>query len=103
MVVLAAGLALTTAPVAAARKGAGLVVRHGDGRLVVAYVEFDEPQISGAELLRRAGLTVVSAQLSPGQAVCSINGEGCPADTCFCKSYGNPPTFWRYYHRRDGR
>jgi hypothetical protein len=91
------------APARAALNGAGLLVRHGDGRLVVAYVEFAEPRISGVELLRRAGLTAVLAPQGYGEAVCAINGEGCRADNCFCRSYGNPSFYWRYYQPRDGR
>ena len=39
---------------------AGLVVRHGDGRIVYAYVAFPEESISGVELLRRSGISLVT-------------------------------------------
>ena len=88
---------LLAAPTRAATNGAGVVVRHGDGRLVYAYVPFGEARISGLELLRRAGLDVVSGNAGFGEGVCAINGEGCPADNCFCQSYGSPSVYWRYY------
>jgi hypothetical protein len=91
------------APTRAAANGAGVVVRHGDGRVVYAYVPFDEARISGLELLRRAGLDVVSGNAGFGEGVCAIDGEGCPADNCFCKSYGSPSVYWRYYTLKDGR
>lgn len=82
---------------AAAPHGAGLVIRHGDGRVIYAYVEFSEPEISGVELLERSHLpAVLTPSGSLGAAVCSLDGEGCPAENCFCKSYGNPAFFWQY-------
>jgi hypothetical protein len=78
---------------------AGLVIRHGDGRVVYRVVEFTEPEITGADLLLRSQVVLLTAGYGGmGQAVCSLDGEGCPADNCFCKSYTNPAYFWRYYH-----
>lgn len=78
--------------------GAGLVVRHGDGTLVYAYVQFEGETINGIDLLSRSGLDVAVAPFGGlGGAVCSINGEGCPSDNCFCYSYSNPSFFWHYY------
>ena len=78
--------------------GAGLVVRHGDGTLIYAYVEFHGDSIGGEELLLRSGLDIVVTPFGGlGAAVCSIGGEGCPADDCFCQSYGSPSLFWRYF------
>ena len=78
--------------------GAGLVIQHGDGTLIYAYVQFEEEQISGIDLLTRSG---ISATIAPfgglGGGVCSINGEGCPADNCWCESYTNPAYYWHYY------
>ncbi len=82
------------------RNGAGLVVRHGDGTFVYAYVEFDSETISGEELLLRAGLDFVVAPFGGlGAGVCAINGEGCPADDCYCQSYSSPAYYWNYYSR----
>jgi hypothetical protein len=85
--------------------GAGLVIRYGDGRIVTAYVQFEEPTITGIELLQRAGVPVTVAQFGGlGLAVCAISGEGCPADDCFCRAKSQPTWFWHYYGLApDGR
>lgn len=75
-------------------------MRHGDGTLVYAYVEFDTETISGEELLLRSGLEIVVAPFSGlGSGVCAIDGEGCPADDCYCASYSSPAYYWNYYAR----
>lgn len=99
-----AGLAVGTLMARAETSGAGLVVRHGDGRVVYRYVQFSESSISGLELLRRSGLSVVTAPYPGlGEAVCAIDGEGCPAEDCFCKSYGSPSFYWNYYIGDSGQ
>lgn len=78
--------------------GAGLVIRHGDGRVLVYYVEFTEPEITGLELLMRSGASLTLANFGGlGTAVCAIDGEGCPAENCFCRSYASPAFYWHYY------
>ena len=78
--------------------GAGLVIQHGDGRVLYIYVEFTEPQITGIDLLSRSGLPLELAGYGGlGGAVCRIDNEGCPADNCFCRSYETPSWFWRYH------
>jgi hypothetical protein len=91
-------LALSTTAAAQRPNGAGLVVQHGDGTLIYAYVQFEEAEISGIDLLTRSGINATIAPYGGlGGGVCSINGEGCPADNCFCASYTNPAYFWHYY------
>lgn len=83
---------------AARPNGVGLVVRHGDGRIIYVYVEFTGPSITGAELIQRSGLPlVVSSSGALGVEVCSIDSEGCSSENCFCKSYGTPSFYWHYY------
>ncbi len=95
---LLALLLLPTGVLAQQPHRAGLVIRHGDGRVVYRVVEFTEPEITGADLLLRAQVPLLTAGYGGmGQAVCSLDGEGCPSDNCFCKSYTNPSYFWRYY------
>ncbi len=78
--------------------GAGLVVRFGDGRVVTAYVQFEEPAITGIELLQRSGIPITVAPFGGlGLAVCAIAGEGCPAEDCFCQAKQQPAWFWHYY------
>lgn len=83
---------------------AGVVIRHGDGRVVTACVSFDEPQISGTDLLDRAGIPFVAQQSSLGAAVCQVDGEGCafPTEDCFCQCKGADCIYWIYHHLTDG-
>jgi len=78
---------------------AGLVIVHGDGRVLTRCVAFTEEAISGTDLLRRSGLgVVVTTYGGLGQAVCAIDGEGCPADDCFCRCRGGACAYWTYSH-----
>ena len=76
---------------------AGLVVVHGDGRVVTRCVRFDEPQISGLTLLQRSGLTFAAEAGPMGATVCSLNGEGCPTSDCWCECHGTPCAYWIYF------
>jgi hypothetical protein len=84
---------------------AGLVVRHGDGRLVYAYVAFPEESISGVELLRRSGISLVTIGFGGlGEGVCTLDGEGCPASDCrkrVCQGSGDDAPFWQYFRQRS--
>ncbi|MGC8780604.1 MAG: hypothetical protein ACP5UQ_07035 [Anaerolineae bacterium] len=85
---------------------AALVVRFADGTVETRCVSFTGPGISGAELLDRAGLSVViNYNSGMGGAVCSIQGQGCafPREDCFCKCQGAACEYWAYYHWQDGR
>lgn len=99
-IALAGGLLSTAAQ---RPNGAGLVIRHGDETVIYAYIQFDEESINGMDLITRSG---IEATLSPfggmGMGVCSINGEGCPSDNCFCHSYSSPAYFWHYYNLVEG-
>ncbi len=77
----------------------GLVVQFGDGRTITRCVEFTEAEISGYDVLARSGLSVIaSASSGIGTAICQIEGEGCPAENCFCKCRGATCTYWSYWH-----
>jgi len=82
---------------------AGIVVSFGDGRSESLCVEFTETEISGAELLKRAGFTVVAAGGGMGAAMCMIDGVGCadPSD-CWCQCHGAGCRYWAYYTLGDG-
>lgn len=73
----------------------GIMVQFGDGSIQTTCVTFDEQTITGFDALQRAGFGV-DAAFDPyqGSAVCQINGEGCPADNCFCSM----PNYWTYWH-----
>ena len=64
---------------ASAQEGnrAGLIVVHGDGRVVRQCVTFAEERISGYELLQRGNLPFSVEAGGFGATVCSIDGEGC--------------------------
>src|SRR5690606_41902745 len=92
-----AALVFSPRAAAAATNAAGLVVRHGDGRLVYVYVEFTEPELTGMELLTRSGLaTEVTTFSGLGSAVRSPDGAGCPPDDCSCQSDDHPSDYWPY-------
>ncbi len=91
-----------TAQPARAAGAVGIVVRHGDGRILYAYLPLAGDRMTGAEALQKSGLTLnVTAGGAYGTAVCAIDGEGCesPKEDCFCKSYGSPSFYWHYYLR----
>jgi len=82
---------------------AGIVVSFGDGRVESVCVEFDEAEISGAELLNRAGFPVVSGSGGDSTAVCMIDDTGCrnPAD-CWCRCHGADCLYWSYHTLEGG-
>jgi hypothetical protein len=86
----------------------GLVVRHGDGRVVTDCIAFAETTITGEDLLYRAELDVAIAPFGNGGAICRLDGEGCtpPGEDCFCKcrDTGAACAYWVYaYLAADGR
>ena len=83
-----------------------LIVVHGDGHFTMHCVSFSEDEISGGEVLRRAGLNVrFTGYASFGAGVCAIDGEGCPLENqdCFCQCPGTTCNYWSYWHWKDGR
>ncbi len=83
---------------------AGVVVRFGNGEVVTACITFNEPTISGLDLLERSGLPVISQQSSIGAAVCKIGRDGCdyPATSCFCARDQGQVVYWAFYRRENG-
>ena len=84
---------------------AALVVRYSDNNVHTSCVSFDEPEITGEELLQRSGLVVLlDFNAGLGGAVCSINGQGCsyPGQDCFCQCPGSQCQYWAYYHWESG-
>ena len=84
---------------------ASLVVVYPDGRVETMCVEFDEETISGAELLRRSGLSVVfSGSGGFGEGVCRIDDTGCSdPGNCFCQCSGGDCAYWSYFALNDDR
>ncbi|MDX1615955.1 MAG: hypothetical protein R3300_16700 [Candidatus Promineifilaceae bacterium] len=78
---------------------AAVVVRLGQGLIDSRCVGFDEPQISGYELLIRAGYELEERFEGQGALVCAIDTVGCPSDDCFCQCQGGPDcVYWSYWH-----
>ncbi|GAB4401857.1 MAG: hypothetical protein OHK0052_25260 [Anaerolineales bacterium] len=69
-------------------------MEFANGNVETRCVDFEETQITGYDLLTRAGIPF-DAAFTPGlgAAVCSINGQGCSAENCFCKF----PDYWSYW------
>lgn len=100
LLLLALISAVSPVPVWAQATGnqAGLVVVYGDGRVTTLCVAFSEPEISGADLVSRSGLSLVSSAGPLGLTICSLDGEGCPSTDCFCECHSTPCVYWNYYH-----
>ncbi|MFQ5344091.1 MAG: hypothetical protein ACE5F6_21315 [Anaerolineae bacterium] len=84
---------------------AGLVIQHSDGTLFSTCVTFDEPSISGLDLLRRAGVSISQDSSSGlGAMICALGGEGCnyPDENCLCQCQGATCTYWQYWHLIEG-
>lgn len=75
---------------AATQNDATVVVQFDDSARVARAITFTDP-ISGLRGLALSGLDVVTASFSFGDAVCSIEGVGCPATNCFCNT-----SYWGY-------
>lgn len=84
---------------------AGVIVRHGDGRLTYAYIAFREEEITGIDLLRRSGIEQVTIPFGGlGEGVCSLEGEGCPASDCrrrVCQGANDTTPYWRYFRQQS--
>ncbi len=78
----------------------GLIVEHGDGSVTTRCVEFNEPEISGYDVLTRSGLDIVAAfESGMGAAVCAVDGEGCTVGSCLTCDV---PNYWAYWHMDGG-
>lgn len=85
---------------------AGLVIRHGDGRVTYAYIAFPEEELNGIALLQRSGVEAVTIPFGGlGEGICMLEGEGCGVADCrrLCQTGGRDSPYWRYFGRgNDG-
>lgn len=105
LLLLSAAIALAVActETSTAAQQAALVVQDDAGQVQTACVTFDEPEISGNELLLRSGLDVVMDVQGMGALVCQIEGAGCPANDCLCQCKGGGScVYWSYWHQDEG-
>ena len=81
----------------------GQVVRFSDGSSLTRCVSFAGDEVTGDEVLAQSGLDVViSAASGQGTLVCKIEGEGCPAEDCWCQCKGQSCAYWSYWRRIEG-
>ncbi len=83
---------------------AAIVISYDDQQIETACVEFEEPQISGLDLVQQSGLELEIEAQGLGALVCSINDAGCPASDCLCQCRsGGECIYWSYWHQlKDG-
>lgn len=83
----------------------GLVVDYGDGGRAYALVPFAEETISGMDLLRRSGLSLLSVEFGGmGEGVCAIEETGCDLSACrvrLCQNGDPDSPFWQYVRLDD--
>lgn len=84
-----------------ARRAAVLIVPGGGTAVISACVPFVEETLSGAELLRRAQVDLLTQVSLVGEAVCKIGDTGCayPGENCFCQCLGAQCAYWSYWYR----
>ncbi len=81
---------------------AAVVVRFDGERQESRCVAFEEPEISGLELLRRSGLNLELDAASMGSLLCGIEGTGCPSNDCLCQCKGGDScVYWSYWRQLD--
>jgi len=94
------GRALTEGP-----NRVGLVVQFADGQVITRCLAFPEPEITGEEVLRRSGLSLIlDYSFGMGAAVCKIEREGCDlsrGEECFCRCQGRNCEYWAYFEGKD--
>lgn len=79
---------------------AAVVVVFGNGNSQKHCVEFSEDELSGLDLLERAGFNPsVDASNAMGVAICKIGRNGCnyPNQNCFCECQGAECVYWSYW------
>ena len=105
---IAAGFIRPGGPLATAQAGdtinvSGIFVDYGDGRTSHAIVPFGEDTISGVELLRQSGLSLLSVEFGGmGEGVCAIEDTGCDLSACrarLCQTGDPDSPFWQYVQR----
>lgn len=79
----------------------GLVVQFND-TTITRCVTLNKDNPTGYDVLTAADLDLITSTSGMGVTVCSIQGVGCPASDCFCKSYAYPFYYWSYWHLQNG-
>ncbi|MEX2426079.1 MAG: hypothetical protein WD401_04870 [Thermomicrobiaceae bacterium] len=98
------GGAFSAGPVLAGERDdqAGVVIFFDDGDIEYHLVDLPNEEITALDLLELADLDLEIEPFSGlGEAVCSIDGTGCPGSDCFCESYSSPAYYWNFYLFED--
>ena len=84
---------------------AGLIIRHGDGSVTYAIVVFPEEEISSFELLNRSTISLSTVAFGGlGEAVCTLDGEGCGLSDCrvrLCQTGDPDSPFWQFFRQDE--
>ncbi|CAN5573688.1 hypothetical protein BH09CHL1_BH09CHL1_35090 [soil metagenome] len=82
---------------------AAIVVRHGDGSVTYVVVVWPEDEISSFELLSRATISLTTVAFGGlGEAVCTLDGEGCGLSDCrvrLCQTGDPDSPFWQFFRQ----
>jgi hypothetical protein len=90
---------LTIRPAHAAIHHAALVIQHASGSVITRCVAFAESQITGLQLVQRAGVEYEAQNFgSIGSAMCQLDHE---PSTVPPGCFGSGP-YWQYFHRQGG-
>ncbi|HWQ83124.1 MAG TPA: hypothetical protein VN363_01080 [Anaerolineales bacterium] len=95
--ILVLALALTDLPLAIAQEPerVGLVIQFADETVVASCIDISGQEPNGYDILQLAGLDLgINSDANQDIAVCSVNGQGCDANHCFCQF----PDYWSYWH-----
>jgi hypothetical protein len=83
----------------------GMVVDYGDGQVSYALVPFEEDSITGIDVLRRSGLSLLSVEFGAmGEGICAIEETGCDLSACrarLCQTGDPDSAFWQYVRKGD--
>ncbi|MGD9711841.1 MAG: hypothetical protein AB7V46_07230 [Thermomicrobiales bacterium] len=80
------------------------MIDYGEGTVTYAIVPFESETLTGYELLRESGLSLVSIPFGGlGQGICSIEEVGCSVGSCrrLCQSSDPNSPFWQYFSLED--
>jgi hypothetical protein len=90
---------ISTASAADPDSQLGIVIGFDGER--VEYLLFDidpESDQTAMDLMIESGLELEIAPFGGlGEAVCSIDGTGCPGSDCFCESFSSPAYYWQFF------
>lgn len=96
-------VALPPGPTLADGQRAGAVIVSG-ASVTAICVPFEETELTGINLLRRAQIALSTQVSAMGEAVCKIQDTGCnyPGQNCFCQCLSAQCAYWSYWYREEG-